>query len=159
MEEIEKIAHAYEIEIIEDSCQAFGTPLTGIASCISFYPTKSIGAYGDAGIILTNDDELDRRARVLRNNGSSLDEKYRHERVGYNSRLDEIQAAVLRVKLKHFKAGFQYNEDKYYPIPLHLQECFEYLGYKKGDFPMAEKFACEVQAKSYQQMFGPKSFC
>lgn len=151
MEKIYKIANAYEIQLIEDSAQAFGTPLTGIAAAISFYPTKSIGAYGDAGMIITNDDELNDKLRVLRNNGSSLKSKYCHQEIGFNSRLDEIQAAVLRVKLRHFQPGFKFNEDRYYPLPLHLQPCLEYLGYKQGDFPMAEKFAEEVRAKSYSE--------
>jgi len=149
MENLRETAWMYEIPIIEDSCQAFGTPLTGIAAAISFYPTKSIGACGDAGMIITNDWELDAKLRVLRNNGSSLRSKYCHDEIGYNSRLDEIQAAVLREKLKHFKKGFKYNESKYYPLPLHLQPCFQYLGYKCGDMPMAEKFALEVKEKSY----------
>jgi dTDP-4-amino-4,6-dideoxygalactose transaminase len=147
MKKIMHIARKYKLKVIEDLAQAFGTPLTGDIGGISFYPTKSLGAYGDAGIILTNSDKLNVKCRILRNNGSSLEEKYLHKEVGYNSRLDEIQAAVLNVRIKDTKKikNFKYDESKYYPLPLHLQPCFRYLGYHKGDFPQSEKFAQEVK--------------
>ncbi len=147
MRKIMSLARKYHLKVIEDLCQAFGTPLTGDIGCLSFYPTKSLGAYGDAGMILTNSDKLNVKCRILRNNGSSLEEKYRHIEVGFNSRLDEIQAAILNIRIKDKKRikNFKYNESKYYPLPLHLQPCFKYLGYHKGDFPQSEKFAQEVR--------------
>ncbi len=99
-------------------------------------------------MIITNDDELDYKLRLLRNHGSDPNNKYNHLVVGFNSRLDEIQAAVLRVKLRHFgeiQKNFKMLEGRYYPLPLHLQPCFQYLGYKKNDFPTAEKFAEEIR--------------
>ncbi len=173
----------------------------GVIGCFSFYPTKNLGGAGDGGILTTSDDEVAARLRRLRTHGGS--NEYEHEEVGINSRLDELQAAVLNVKfpsldewsdqraqkaevytklLKDADLRFplvtpevrpdgrhifhQYvirvpgNRDAlmehlknhgigskiYYPIPLHLQRCFEYLGYKKGDFPEAEAAANETFA-------------
>jgi dTDP-4-amino-4,6-dideoxygalactose transaminase len=145
MDTIMGIARRHNLLVIEDSCQAFGTPLVGDAACISFYPTKIVGACGDGGIILTNNSRIDKALRILRNNGSSLDEKYLHIELGFNSRLDEIQAAILREKIKDIPKNFSYDKNRYYPRPLHLQPCFSYLGYKEGDFPIAEQEANRVK--------------
>jgi len=106
MDTIMKIAREHNLFVIEDACQAHGAEYKGKRvggigdiGCFSFYPTKNIGAYGDAGMIVTNKEELANRLKMMRNYGSS--KKYYHEFVGVNSRLDEIQAAVLRVKLKY----------------------------------------------------------
>ena len=207
MNKIMEIADEYDLKIVEDACQAIGAKYKGRkigdfgdTTALSFFPSKNLGAYGDAGMILTNDDNLAERLKSLRVHGASP--KYYHSEVGYNSRLDAIQAAILRVKLKYldqwtknrqrvankyselFKKNnldskivlpfkkedvnhvyHQYvvrvnNRDKikeelkkegistaiYYPIPLHLQECYEDIGYKKGDFPNAEKACGEVLA-------------
>ena len=153
MEKILKIAKKYKLKVIEDACQAFGTKGVGQGdcTCFSFYPTKILGACGDAGMVATNNKKLADRIRLLRNHGSSPKNKYLHLELGINSRMDEIQAAILRVKLKHFKKtskGFSYPKNKYYPLPLHLQPCFNYLGYKKGDLPIAEKEANRI--KNYE---------
>jgi dTDP-4-amino-4,6-dideoxygalactose transaminase len=178
-----------------------------LAAAFSFYPTKNLSAFGDAGAVTTNDTRLAERMRSLRNHGGK--QRYYHDEVGANSRLDSIQAAVLRVKMPHLSkwnearreraraygrllssAGLtktgasstppvvllktlagahhiyhQYvirvrDRDKlrkflsergvgseiYYPIPLHLQKCFAYLGYAPGDLPEAERAALDVLA-------------
>lgn len=199
MARIMAIAEKHGLYVVEDACQAMGAKVNGRkvgtigkAGCFSFFPTKNLGAYGDGGLVVTDDDELADKIRLLRVHGSR--KKYFHELIGYNSRLDEIQAAVLRVKLKHIdswnearrKKAMLYNEllrntpvktpdingEKshvfhlytilapnrneiksylerkgiptgiYYPLPLHLQEVYKNLGYKKGDLPIAEK-TCE----------------
>jgi dTDP-4-amino-4,6-dideoxygalactose transaminase len=209
-------ADEYGLDLIEDAAQAIGARWgekhagsMGVAAAFSFYPTKNLSAYGDAGAVTTNDAELAARLRRLRNHGSP--QRYVHEEFGANSRLDAIQAAVLRVKLKYvdewnqarrgraaiydqlFAAAglissgnepqnsapiqlpftapqahhvfhqyvvWAYRRDElreflmarkigteiYYPIPLHMQTCFAYLGYRKGDFPEAERAAKEVLA-------------
>lgn len=200
MEEILKIAKKYNLRIIEDCAQAFGASINGKkvgsfgdAGCFSFYPSKNLGAYGDGGMITINNASMAEEIKKLRNHGSKG--AYRHETIGFNSRLDEIQAGILLVKFKRIdeynkkrrenaslytkllsekvvcpkeKAGchhvyHQYTiitpkrdaiQEKlksegissvvYYPIPLHLQEALSYLGYKEGDFPVAEKAAREV---------------
>jgi dTDP-4-amino-4,6-dideoxygalactose transaminase len=183
----------------------------GIAGAFSFYPTKNLSAYGDAGMVTTNDGEIADRMRRLRNHGSP--ERYLHTEFGWNARMDAIQAAVLRVKLKYinewnrkrrehaatydklleaaglcrrdqtgdatanapisrlgrsskaFHVWHQYviraprrdelrafltskgiGSEVYYPIPLHLQPVFAYLGYKEGDLPEAERASKEVLA-------------
>jgi dTDP-4-amino-4,6-dideoxygalactose transaminase len=198
------IANNYNLQIIEDACQAIGAEYKGkkagsIGShgCFSFFPTKNLGAYGDGGIISTDREETAIRLRKLRVHGSEKD--YHHLSVGYNSRLDTIQAAILlaelpylddwnrkrrenaaiysdclkdieeldcpfiapgrkhifhqytirvknkkRNKLRNFLTEKDIGTKIYYPLPLHLQECFNYLGYKKGDFPYSEKAAAEV---------------
>jgi dTDP-4-amino-4,6-dideoxygalactose transaminase len=190
--------------VIEDAAQAIGASAGGrkagtfgALGCLSFFPSKNLGAFGDAGAILTNDEEFCRRLKVLRTHGA--EPKYFHKAVGGNFRLDAIQAAVLSAKLKHLdewtegrrrnaqayrnllqgvrgivlpaeKSGFEhiYNQfviravnrdglmkhlkdagvgtEVYYPLPLHLQECFAYLGNKEGSMPEAEKAAREVLA-------------
>ncbi|MBX5478591.1 MAG: DegT/DnrJ/EryC1/StrS family aminotransferase, partial [Pyrinomonas methylaliphatogenes] len=173
----------------------------GSIGCFSFYPTKNLGGMGDGGMVVTDDEALARRLRMLRAHGA--EDKYRHKYVGINSRLDELQAAILRVKLKHLdewtakrrrnaeryrelfseaelldRIGLPYvregayhvfnqyvirvpggrdavvaalrNHDVgveiYYPVPLHLQECFGALRYHEGAFPEAEKAARETLA-------------
>lgn len=163
----------------------------------SFFPTKTLCAYGDAGLMVTNDEEAYKKIKSYRVHGSSV--KYHHDYVGYNSRLDTMQAAILRVKLRKTNeaiaarariaaryterladvpglripgvrsdakpVSYVYNilvpkrdelaaylKDKgigtsiYYPKPLHLQKCFSYLGYKEGDFPVAEEVAGQILA-------------
>ena len=106
MAPIMEIAEKYNLFVIEDACQAHGAEYKGRKvgglgdmGCFSFYPVKNLGAYGDGGIVVTNSEDLAEKLGLLRNYGQS--QKYYHDFVGVNSRLDEIQAAVLRVKLKH----------------------------------------------------------
>lgn len=106
MDAIIKIAKKYDLKIIEDACQAHGAEYKGkkVGSlgdigCFSFYPAKNLGAYGDGGMVVTNNEEIAERIGMLRNYGQS--KKYYHDFMGYNSRLDEVQAAVLRVKLRY----------------------------------------------------------
>lgn len=198
IDQIKKIADYYNLYLIEDSAQAIGAKFKnrklgtfGILNCFSFYPTKNLGAYGDGGAICTNNYTLYQELRRIRNYGQV--KKYHHNILGVNSRLDEIQASVLRIKLKYLddwnkkrraiaklylrelnnlniktqtiiKGGIsnyhlfvmehpkrsqlqKYLTAKgiqtliHYPIPIHLQKCYRYLGYKKGDFPVAEKLA------------------
>lgn len=202
MDKIGAIAEKYHLQIVEDCAQSHGnkwhgrkTGTFGIVSCFSFYPTKGCGAFGDAGCICTNDKKLAEDFKMFRNYGSRA--HYHNEVVGANSRLDEIQAGLLRVKLKyldHFNEernqlanryyqginnplvilpkvrpgadsswhqfvihvpGYrdelmQYLKDNgigtiiHYPIPPHLSEAYQYLGFHRGDFPIAEKAADEV---------------
>ena len=206
MDEIMDIAKRYKIYVVEDAAQSLGAEYKGEKAgtigdvgCFSFFPSKNLGAYGDGGMVVTNKKELADKIRLLRNHGSSPKNKYKNLILGTNSRLDAIQAAILRVKLKYLskwnrkraevakyyskklavikkvitpiissgrthtfysyviRAGNQernnlvkYLDRKgiptmiYYPLPLHLQPCLEYLGYKKSDFPEAEKAAKEV---------------
>ncbi|WP_330949252.1 DegT/DnrJ/EryC1/StrS family aminotransferase [Virgibacillus sp. MG-45] len=203
MDKIAVIAQKYELAIIEDAAQAIGAEYNGkkpgeigTAATYSFFPTKNLGAYGDGGMIVTSDDSVAEKSRVIRVHGSKP--KYYHHVLGYNSRLDEIQAAILNVKFKKLpdfgkqrreRASFysqglkgisnfvttpvekegnyhvfhqytlrvskrdelqQFLKENgidsmiYYPMPLHVQPVFENLGYKKGDFPLAEKAAEEA---------------
>jgi dTDP-4-amino-4,6-dideoxygalactose transaminase len=209
MDKVMSIAKKNDLKVLEDAAESFGmrwigngeklrhSGTIGDMGIYSFFPTKTLGAYGDAGMIVTNDKNLNRLARSFRVHGAT--KKYHHDYVGYNSRLDTIQAAILKVKMKYIdeaiekreKAADWYNvrlsgcEDIilpivkgnqkpvyyvfnikvkrrdelqkhlkensiqttiYYPKPLHLQKCFEGLGYKKGDFPIAEKLCNEVLA-------------
>jgi dTDP-4-amino-4,6-dideoxygalactose transaminase len=195
MERITDIARRNNLKVIEDCAQSFGASIFGKrtgsfgdAGCFSFYPSKNLGGFGDGGMVLLNDPAVAADIRMLRNHGSKG--AYRHESVGFNSRLDEIQAGILLVKLRriesynerrrrnaslysgllsggvhcpverqgHIHVYHQYTikSDKrnriqkrlgdneissvvYYPIPLHLQEAVGFLGYKKGDFPVAEE--------------------
>lgn len=196
------------IPVVEDAAQAIGATdndrpagSMGLIGCFSFYPTKNLGGAGDGGILTTSDEQVAQRLRRLRTHGGA--NEYEHEEVGVNSRLDELQAAVLNVKFPKLdmwsdersrKAAFytqllneaglrfplmtptvrsdgrhifhQYvlrvpgNRDAlmehlktcgvgtkiYYPIPLHEQQCFAYLGYKRGDFPESEAAARETFA-------------
>lgn len=104
-----EIARAHGLKVIEDNAQAFGAEYQGRKAgslgdigCLSFFPTKNLGGYGDGGMVVTNDDELASRIRMLRAHGWK--KKYFPEMLGYNSRLDELQAAILRVKLRHVDA-------------------------------------------------------
>jgi len=204
MKEILEIASSKDILIFEDACQAHFASYRGmkvgnfgLASAFSFYPGKNLGAYGEGGGIATNDDQLFDKIRKMRNHGEV--EKYKHDLIGHNYRMDEIQGAVLYAKLKYLKIWTErrrkiashykkklstINEiicpheakgcvhvyhlfvirvlngkrDKlrefllkngihtglHYPIPLHLQKAYRFLGYKRGDFPKAEKVASEI---------------
>ncbi len=106
MDPILEVAQRHKLKVIEDACQAHGaeykrrrTGSMGNAGCFSFYFTKNLGAYGEAGMIVTSDPDIAKKCRMLRDHGSSL--KYHHQYIGINGRIDEIQAAVLRVKLPH----------------------------------------------------------
>jgi len=195
MDKITKIAKKRNLVVIEDACQAHGAEYRakkvgslGDIACFSFYPGKNLGAYGDAGMVVTDNKELAEKVRLLRDHGRN--KKYYHQVEGYNYRLDAIQAAILRVKLRHLAEWTEkrrrnaklYNEllkgsgvktpvemeyakhvyhlyvirtekreelysrlkEKgisvaiHYPLPLHLQEAYRYLGWKKGDFPISE---------------------
>lgn len=201
MREVMQIANKYNLRVVEDCAQSHGakfdgqmTGTFGDIGCFSFYPSKNLGAFGDAGAIVTNDDALAKAARIFRNYGS--EKRYYNQVVGTNSRLDELQAGLLRVKLQyldeltkeHCEICRKYlnrlhndaftlpelregatsvwhqfvirvkNRDSlldylgkhqigtiiHYPIPPHLSEAYAYLGYKEGDFPIAEQYANEV---------------
>ena len=203
MKKIKKIAEKYNLKIIEDSAQAHGALLHSKApgfysdaASFSFYPGKNLGSFGDAGAVITNNDSVAEKIKMLRNHGRIPGEKYRHDIEGYNERLDSIQAAVLSIKLiyldewneKRIKIAELYRKlldknkfilpfvpedcrhtyhqyvirvkdrDKIinflkergigtginYPVPLHLQPAYSYLGYKEGDFPVAEKAVKEI---------------
>jgi dTDP-4-amino-4,6-dideoxygalactose transaminase len=112
MDALMELSLHYDLPIIEDSAQAIGASYNGqrvcsfsIVGCLSFFPTKNLGAYGDAGMAVTCDGNLAKQLLVLRQHGGRV--RYRHERLGYNSRLDELQAAVLRVKLRHLEAWIE----------------------------------------------------
>lgn len=216
MDGILEIAKRFKIDVIEDAAQALGAeyPLPngkaqagtiGAVGTFSFYPSKNLGAAGDAGMIVCRDDEFARRLRVCRQHG--MEPRYHHHFIGGNFRLDEIQAAILAVKLPHLNgwsaarrrvADFYAEEFRrlgltdriglptepyrdrgltnhhiyhqyvirvperdalrehltkeevgtaiYYPLALHEQECFRYLGYRAGDFPESERAARETLA-------------
>ncbi|MBA3582352.1 MAG: DegT/DnrJ/EryC1/StrS family aminotransferase [Gammaproteobacteria bacterium] len=112
--EIQKLADAHKLLVIEDCAQSFGASINkqqtgsfGALGCFSFFPSKNLGGFGDGGLISTNDDHYAERLLQLRNHGSKV--RYYHDIIGYNSRLDEIQAAILRVKLKHIDS---YNQNR-----------------------------------------------
>lgn len=114
MESIMDIAKKHDLLVIEDACQAMGAEYMGKkagslghVACFSFFPTKNLGTYGDGGIIVTSDAQIEQKARMLRAHGST--KKYYHEMIGYNSRLDELHAAILNVKLKYLD---QWNEKR-----------------------------------------------
>jgi dTDP-4-amino-4,6-dideoxygalactose transaminase len=202
MDEIMSIAKKNKLYVIEDNAQGHGasyrgkkTGSLGHVNAVSFYPGKNLGALGDGGAVTTNDEAIAQKVRVLRNYGSQ--KKYFNEVIGFNNRLDELQAAFLRVKLKHLdewnktrdilvceyrkkiaevKEVQVFDELSYasssnhlfvikvqdrnqlqshlnsngigslihYPVPPHLQECYKFLGYTNGSFPIAEKLAREV---------------
>jgi len=203
MDPIMGLANKYNLKVIEDAAQAHGGEYKGKkvgsigdVGCFSFYPGENLGAYGDAGMVVTNNEEIAEVIKLLRNHGR-ITKKYEHQIEGYSSRLDNLQAAILRVKLKYLnkwndlrrRNAKKYNEllsnidgiiipyeadyakhvyhlyvirtedrDKlreelkskgiatgiHYPIPLHLQEAYSYLGYKKGDFPITEKASQKI---------------
>jgi len=202
MDEITTVARKHNIAIVEDACQAHGatykgrkTGSLGDIGCFSFYPTKSLGAFGDGGIVVTNSDEINEKIQMLRDYGRKG--RYEHKIKGYNSRLDTVQAVILSAKLEHLDEWNRMRGDHasyycellkeassittpiikenrthvfqtfavrisnrnkvleemkkrgvgvliHYPIPIHLQEAYADLGFKKGDFPVSEKIADEV---------------
>jgi len=221
MDAFAAIGEEFKVAIVEDAAQAMGAEWRGrgagsmgATAAFSFYPTKNLSAYGDAGIVTTNDREMAERMKRLRNHGSPR--RYHHEEFGWNGRMDAIQAAVLRVKLRHienwnearrrnaalydrlfaesglvsprlasekhgrepgppiqliarepdakhvfhqyvirarrrdelrkFLADRKIGTEIYYPLPLHLQPVFAYLGLSEGDLPVAERAAKEVLA-------------
>lgn len=157
-EKITKIASRHGICVVEDMAQSFNLSLKGNIGCLSFYPSKILSACGDAGMVITNDKKIADKVRMLRNHGRNPHNKYEHLIVGTNARMDEIQAAILRVKLKHFLEilknykGWQRDEKVYYPISCHLQPALKFLGYKKGDFPMAENYAKKIKQKKVSKL-------
>ena len=216
MDAIHQISEQYQLDVIEDAAQAIGAEYPfgertakagtmGEAGFFSFYPSKNLGAAGDAGMIICRDDQFARELRIFREHG--MESRYYHRVIGGNFRLDEIQAAILAVKLPHLeswsaarraaadfyraefaRAGLEKKitlpaepyRDRglknhhiyhqyvvrtakrdplrehlakreietaiYYPLGLHEQKCFAYLGYKKGDFPETERAARETLA-------------
>ena len=205
MEKILDVANRHGVKVIEDACQAIGAEYNGkkagtfgYTGCFSFFPSKNLGGVGDGGLIATNDKALTELLLALRVHGSRSD--YNHDHIGLNSRLDALEAAVLRIKLKnlnrwnakrvqnaaYYKKLFaeaelleqvdlpstvsgnlhvfnqftiraqkrdqlmahlkeqEIGHKVYYPVPLHLQECYQLLGYKKGDLPVSEQMASEV---------------
>ena len=221
MDAIQAIADKHNLKVIIDGAQSFGSTYKGVMdsalgdiAITSFFPAKPLGCYGDGGAVFTNDDILAEKIKSLRIHGQT--KRYYHKYIGMGGRLDTIQAAVLNVKLKHYKKdlalrqevarkytevlreklegrsvkGYDielpYIDDRntsvwaqysirikpstfnlqsstslrdnlqtslkekgiptavHYPMPLHLQECFRYLGYKEGDFPIAEKISKEI---------------
>lgn len=118
MDEIMSLAEEHDLFVLEDAAQAMGAEYQGKkigswghAATFSFFPTKNLGGYGDGGMIVTNDDELAAQIRILRVHGS-YPKKYYHNVLGYNSRLDELQAAVLRVKLRHLNTWNDQRREK-----------------------------------------------
>lgn len=114
MDRIMAVAARHDLVVVEDCAQSFdariagrATGTIGLAGCFSFYPSKNLGGYGDGGMVVTSSDALLESLRMLRNHGSNR--PYRHERLGFNSRLDELQAAILRIKVKHIRT---YNEKR-----------------------------------------------
>lgn len=215
MDAIVEIADRRNVAIVEDAAQALGARFRtargdqvhagtiGLVGCFSFFPSKNLGGFGDGGALITDDDDVAARLRLLRVHGGQ--QMYHHEYVGWNSRLDALQAAVLRVKLPHLDnwcrarasnaerydglfrdaglaapdgpvtlpardpravhifnqytvrvpdrerlrehlAAERIGHSVYYPVALHLQECFRELGYREGDFPEAERACREVLA-------------
>jgi len=207
LETIFSIANKHNLYLVEDACQALGTEFIfkngikkpagtiGHIGCNSFFPSKNLGAFGDGGAIYAGDENLAAIIRSIANHGMKA--KYQYERIGVNSRLDSIQAAILEVKLKYFDKHIQARQSAaayydeylgeidglqiptratysthtfhqytiktekrnelqkflsekgipsmvYYPGAIHLQEAYKYLGYKKGDFPHAEKLGDTV---------------
>lgn len=216
MDQFATIAEEHKVTIVEDAAQAFGScwrgrraGALGRVAAFSFYPTKNLNAFGDAGAVTTSDAEMAAKMRRLRNHGSAR--RYYHQEIGWNARMDGIQGAVLKVKLRHIEkwnarrreiadlydrefakaglAGSRGNLDAgkpvrilatlsqayhifhqyvvrvdkrdelraflaergigaevYYPVPLHMQQCFGYLGYTEGTLPNSEQAAKEVLA-------------
>jgi dTDP-4-amino-4,6-dideoxygalactose transaminase len=208
MDGLMEIATRHNLPIVEDAAQAIGATdrgrragSMGQLGCFSFYPTKNLGGAGDGGMVVTSDESLNTRLRKLRVHGGATE--YQHDELGINSRLDAMQAAILRVKLAHLDEWSEARRSKaalydellhdderagkfvrpfvrpearhifhqyvirapgyrdeliqhlshhgvgnkiYYPVPLHLQQCFAYLNYKQGEFPEAERASLETVA-------------
>ena len=210
MDKIMEIAGKHNLIVVEDGAQAIGSEYEGKRAgsighygCFSFFPSKNLGAFGDGGVVTTNDKEKYELLKIFRNHGSNP--KYYHKYIGGNFRIDALQAAILLIKLKRldsWSAGRQrnaadyrtlfaaskiadkvqlpvksshntrhiYNQfciivpegtrdglkqalldagvgvDVYYPVPLHMQECFTDLGYKEGDFPVSESVSDKIIA-------------
>lgn len=129
MKRINEIARKYGLRVIEDAAQAFGAKIEnkrvgsfGDIGCFSFYPSKNLGCFGDGGMVVTDDSEIAEKIRILRNHGSRG--RYIHEKIGLNSRLDEIQAGVLRIKMKYIE---QYNEQRRKKAELYTKLLSEYV--------------------------------
>ena len=201
MNKIQKIAIKYNLKLIIDGAQSFGSTYNGVTdsnlgdiSTTSFFPAKPLGCFGDGGAVFTNDEELALKMKQLRVHGQN--KRYHHKYIGMGGRLDTIQAAILNVKLKYYDRDLKLRQEvasKYtkglenkdivlpivdenvtsvwaqysvrvknrdniraklkekgiptavhYPVSLHLQQCFDYLGYKKGDFTIAEIVSQEI---------------
>lgn len=203
MDVVMDVAGRHGLAVIEDAAQSVGAEWhgrragsMGTIGCFSFFPSKNLGGWGDGGIMTAGDEKLARRLKSLRVHGSEV--KYYHDEVGWNSRLDALQAAILRVKLRHLDewtaarqanaavylemlaekripvklphslpgcrhvwnqftirsarrdelrkhlAGCGIGSEIYYPLPLHMQKCFEFLGVKEGSMPVAETVAREA---------------
>jgi len=202
MDAIQAIADKYNLKVIIDGAQSFGSTYNGKTDCnlgdistTSFFPAKPLGCFGDGGAVFTNNVEFANKIKMMRSHGQR--KRYEHKYIGIGGRLDTLQAAVLLAKLPHYNhelesrkkianlytkqlpnslivpiikskrtsAWAQYtvrvnNRDTiqvklrengiptsvHYPLPLHLQECFQYLNYKEGDFPVSEKACGEVMS-------------
>ncbi len=204
MDPLLQLARKYDLRVIEDCAQSLGasykgkkTGSIGDAGCLSFFPSKNLGAFGDGGMVVTSDPEIADTVNTLRKHGAR--KSYYYDLIGFNSRLDTLQAAILSIKLKHLDAWNQSRGQKaalynqllskmngiqttliekfgvpsynyytirsvgislqnlrksldskgiqtmiYYPLSLHLQDAYKYLGYKPGDFPESEKAQEEV---------------
>ena len=219
MENIMELAKEHGLFVIEDAAQATGAEYTftngsvkkagtmGNIGTTSFFPSKNLGCYGDGGAIFTNDDDLAKKLRSITNHGMNV--RYYHDDIGVNSRLDTLQAAILRIKLKHLP---QYNEARrsvadfydasfngspfvsvpersgssthifhqytvkvadnkrddlkkyletakipsmiYYPVPLHIQKAYRYLGYNEDEFPVTTALTREVLSLPVHTEFG-----
>lgn len=200
---IQAIADKHNLKVIVDGAQSFGSTYKGKSdsnlgdvSTTSFFPAKPLGCYGDGGAVFTNDDNLATKIKSLRVHGQS--KRYHHQYIGIGGRMDTLQCAIVKVKLKYYKKDLALRQEvaeKYYntlqrvdyilpfidknitstfaqysirvknrddlqvklkaqgiptavhyPIPLHLQKCFEYLGYKKGDLPISELVSEEIMS-------------
>ena len=202
MDAINTIAAKHNLVVVEDAAQSFGALYKGKRSCsvstigcTSFFPAKPMGCFGDGGAVFTQDAELYDKMKAMRVHGQV--ERYTHKYIGMGGRLDNLQAAILNIKLRHYERDIERRQNvaiKYtqllknhvptpltkenrtsvwaqytiriknrqqvqshlkeagvptavhYPIPMHLQECFAYLGHKKGDFPVSETCAAEVMS-------------
>lgn len=202
MDEINQIANKYGLAVIEDAAQSFGALYKGKRSCnvstigcTSFFPAKPMGCFGDGGAVFTKSEEIYEKMKAMRVHGQV--KRYTHKYIGMGGRLDNLQAAILNVKLKYYDKDMERRQavaEKYtnllerhistpivkdnrtsvwaqytvrvknrnkvqdslknigiptavhYPIPMHLQECFDYLGYSQGDFPISEKCSNEVMS-------------
>jgi dTDP-4-amino-4,6-dideoxygalactose transaminase len=201
MDAINRIASRHGLAVVEDAAQSFGSEyrgrkagVLGSLACYSYYPTKTLGTFGDGGMVVTDNADWAKSMACLRVHG--MEPKYHHKQLGWNARLDAVHAAILRVKLPHVETWIQHRQaaakrydalieqhglqsslgrpvvrphmrhtfnqyvvavagdgrdallrhlkaarvgcEVYYPRPLHLQECFAYLGHRDGDFPVSE---------------------